>query len=117
MLSLYGPLAVSRGLYTWQLEQLAEEQELQEEAPPIGVDAPSPLLEKEEKEESIRLASLRQRGQDAFWLAWLWGRSNSNLKLHSGQQYSYMGISIPFLSQKPSEMHLGLEEAVCPPMF
>ena len=44
------------GRYTWQLEQLVEEQELQEEAPPIGVDSPSPLLEKEEKEESIRLA-------------------------------------------------------------
>jgi hypothetical protein len=105
------------GRYTWQLEQLVEEQELQEEAPPIGVDAPSPLLEKEEKEESTRLALLRQRGQDAFWLAWLWGCNNSNLKLHSGQQYSYIGISIPFLSEKPSEMHLGLEEVVYPPMF
>ncbi len=45
-----------KGRYTWQLEQLAEEQELQEEDPPRGVDSPSPLLENEEKAESIRLA-------------------------------------------------------------
>jgi hypothetical protein len=31
---------------------------LQEELPPIGVDAPSLLLEKEAKEENIRLAPL-----------------------------------------------------------
>ena len=42
--------------YTWQLEQLVEEQEPQEEVPPIGADDPSPLLEKEEKEDSTRLA-------------------------------------------------------------
>jgi hypothetical protein len=40
----------------WQLVQLVAEHELQEELPPIGVDAPSPLLEKEEKQENIRLA-------------------------------------------------------------
>jgi hypothetical protein len=40
----------------WQLVQLAAEHELQEEFPPTGVDTPSPLLEKEEKEENIRLA-------------------------------------------------------------
>jgi hypothetical protein len=45
-----------RGSYIWQLEQLVAEHELQEEDPPIGVDGPSPLLEKEEKEENIRLA-------------------------------------------------------------
>jgi len=47
---------VVRGSYIWQLEQLVAEHELQEEDPPIGVDGPSPLLEKEEKEENIRLA-------------------------------------------------------------
>jgi len=47
-----------RGSYIWQLEQLVAEHELQEELPPIGVDGPSLLLEKEEKEESIRLAPL-----------------------------------------------------------
>jgi hypothetical protein len=45
-----------RGSYIWQLEQLVAEHELQEEVPPIGVDGPSPLLEKDEKEENIRLA-------------------------------------------------------------
>lgn len=72
----------------WQLVQLVAEHEPQEELPPIGVDSPSPLFEKDEKEDNIRLALLWQRGQETFWFAWLWGRSNSNLKLHSGQQYS-----------------------------
>ena len=39
----------------WQLVQLVAEHELQEELPPIGADVPSLLLEKEEKEENIRL--------------------------------------------------------------
>jgi hypothetical protein len=42
----------------WQLVQLVAEHEPQEEFPPIGVDGPSPLLEKEAKEENIRLAPL-----------------------------------------------------------
>ena len=42
--------------YIWQLEQLVAEHEPQEELPPIGVDAPSPLLEKDEKQENTRLA-------------------------------------------------------------
>jgi len=103
--------------YTWQLEQLLEEHELQEEVPPIAVDGPSLLLEKEAKGENTRLALCRQRGQEALSFAWLWWQSNSNLKLHSGQQYSYRGISIPFLSQKLSEMRPGPEEAAYPPMF
>jgi hypothetical protein len=61
---------------------------LQEEPPPIGVDVPSLLLEKEAKEENIRLAPLQQRGQEALSFAWVWRRSNSNLKLQSGQRYS-----------------------------
>jgi hypothetical protein len=83
----------------------------------MGVDGPSLLLEKEEKEENIRLAPLWQRGQEAFSFALLCCRSNSNLKLHSGQQYSYMGIFIPFLSQKLLKMRQGLEEAGYPSMF
>jgi hypothetical protein len=47
---------VGRG-YMWQLVQLVAEHEPQEELPPIGADAPSLLLEKEEKEENIRLTS------------------------------------------------------------
>jgi hypothetical protein len=44
-------------VYMWQLVQLVAEHEPQEELPPIGADAPSLLLEKEEKEENIRLTS------------------------------------------------------------
>jgi len=40
----------------WQLVQLGAEHDPQDELPPIGADSPSPLLETEEKEESIRLA-------------------------------------------------------------
>jgi hypothetical protein len=36
--------------------QLGAEHEVQEELPPIGADVPSLLLEKEEKQENIRLA-------------------------------------------------------------
>lgn len=72
----------------WQVVQLGAEHEPQEELPPIGVDVPSLLLEKEEKEENTRLTLWWQRGQETFALALLCGRSDSNLKLHSGQQYS-----------------------------
>jgi hypothetical protein len=44
--------------YIWQVAQLVAEHELQGELPPIGVDGPSLLLEKEAKEDNIRLASL-----------------------------------------------------------
>jgi hypothetical protein len=40
----------------WQLVQLGAEHELQEELPPIELEVPSLLLEKEEKQENIRLA-------------------------------------------------------------
>jgi len=40
----------------WQLAQLVAEHEPQEELPPIGLDTPSPLLEKEEKQDNTRLA-------------------------------------------------------------
>jgi len=40
----------------WQLVQPGAEHELQEALPPIEVDVPSLLLEKEEKQENIRLA-------------------------------------------------------------
>jgi hypothetical protein len=39
---------------------------LQGELPPIGVDTPSLLLEKEAKEENIRSAPLSQWGQEAI---------------------------------------------------
>jgi hypothetical protein len=48
----------SRGSYIWQVAQLVAEHELQEELPPMGVDGPSLFLEKEAKEENIRLAPL-----------------------------------------------------------
>jgi hypothetical protein len=70
------------------VSQLVAEHELQEEPPPIGVDRPSLLLEKEAKEENTRFAPLWQRGQEILSFAWLWWRSNSNLKLQSGQKYS-----------------------------
>jgi len=57
-LLVWALVSFSSGSYIWQLEQLAAEHELQEELPPIGVDGPSPLLEKEAKEENIRLAPL-----------------------------------------------------------
>ena len=44
--------------YIWQVSQLVAEHELQEELPPIGVDGPSLLLEKEAKGENIRFAPL-----------------------------------------------------------
>jgi len=40
----------------WQLAQLGAEHDPQEELPPTGVDTPSLLLEKEEKQDNIRLA-------------------------------------------------------------
>jgi len=56
---LIGLFAVSsRGSYIWQVSQLVAEHELQEELPPIGVGGPSLLLEKEAKEENIRLTPL-----------------------------------------------------------
>jgi hypothetical protein len=47
-----------RGRYPWQVSQLVAAQVLQDELPPIGVDTPSALLEKEAKQESIRWALL-----------------------------------------------------------
>jgi hypothetical protein len=42
--------------YMWQLVQFEAEHEPQDGLPPMGVDSPSPLLEKDEKEENILLA-------------------------------------------------------------
>ena len=42
----------------WQVLQLVAEHVPQDELPPIGVDGPSLLLEKDAKEENIRLAQL-----------------------------------------------------------
>jgi len=70
------------------VSQLVAAHVLQGELPPIGVGAPSVLLEKEAKEENIRLAPLRQRGQEAGSFEWAWWRSNSNLELQLGQKYS-----------------------------
>jgi len=41
-----------------QESQLVAEHELQEEPPPIGVDSPSSLLEKEAKQDNMRSAPL-----------------------------------------------------------
>ena len=40
------------------MSQLVAEHELQEAPPPIGIDVPSLLLEKEAKEDNIRFAPL-----------------------------------------------------------
>ena len=53
---IYALGSLSQGSYMWQLVQLGAEHELQEELPPIELEVPSLLLEKEEKQESIRLA-------------------------------------------------------------
>jgi len=60
MIRLEPPLVLikKRGRYPWQVSQLIAEHVLQGEPPPIGVDTPSALLEKEAKEESIRWALL-----------------------------------------------------------
>jgi len=42
----------------WQLAQLVAEHEPQEELPPIGLEVPSLLLEKEAQEENTRLAPI-----------------------------------------------------------
>ena len=44
--------------YVWQLVQLVAEHEPQEELPPIGLEVPSLLLEKEAQEENTRLAPI-----------------------------------------------------------
>lgn len=44
--------------YVWQVSQLVAEHESQEGLPPIWVDIPSVSLEKEAKEENIRVAPL-----------------------------------------------------------
>jgi len=69
-----------------QLVALQLAQELP--TPARGVVSPASFLEKEAKVEIIRLALLWQRGQEAFLLASLNGRNNSNFKSQSEQTYS-----------------------------
>jgi hypothetical protein len=57
-LLIWALCSFSPGSYIWQVSQLVAEHELQEELPPIGVDGPSLLLEKEAKEDNIRFAPL-----------------------------------------------------------
>ena len=71
------------------------EQVLQGELPPIGVDTPSPLWEKEAKVEKRRSIGLWQWGQKAGSFASATGRSNSNFNLQWRQKYSYMGTFTP----------------------
>lgn len=71
----------------WQVAQLALEQEPQGLNPPTGSDAPSALLETQEKVESALWARLWQLGHSA-WSRWLAGLSRSNFSSQLGQQYS-----------------------------
>jgi hypothetical protein len=77
-----------RPTYGLQVLQLVAEHVAQELPPATGVDTPSALLEKEAKDENIRFALAWQRGQEMRSSAWPCGRSASNLRLQSGQQYS-----------------------------
>jgi len=56
--------------------------------PARGVVSPLSPLEKAAQAETVRWASLWQRGQGAFSSALLSGRNSSNLKLQSEQRYS-----------------------------
>jgi len=58
VLLIWALCSFSLGSYIWQVSQLVAEHELQEELPPMGVDGPSLLLEKEAKEDNIRFAPL-----------------------------------------------------------
>ncbi|MCX6012110.1 MAG: hypothetical protein NTV30_01590, partial [Chloroflexi bacterium] len=69
---------------------LVEEQELQPEL--IELIAPSALFENELKRDSARLAVVPHFEQGAILSASFMERSNSNLFLHLGHEYSYIGI-------------------------
>lgn len=71
-------------LFEPQLEQVLP-------VPDILVSAPALLL-KQAKVDIWRRALLWHLGQGASLSAWLKGRNISNLVLHSGQIYSYIGI-------------------------
>jgi len=51
--------------YVLHVLQLVAEHVPQDALPPMGADTPSPLLEKEAKDDSILLLLLRHRGQEA----------------------------------------------------
>ena len=73
-----------------------EEPQLAQELPPTGIGTPLSLFEKQAKVDNIRSAVCLQLGHDAGSLARLNGRNSSNLALHSGQKYSYIGISLSY---------------------
>jgi hypothetical protein len=86
--------------YNEQELQVVAEQLLQA-LPPLEFSEPSELRQ---NEESTRSAPLPQLGQGVLWLDWLMGLSSSNLILQLGQEYSYIGISLPLtgsITQRP----------------
>jgi hypothetical protein len=76
------------------VEQSPEEQDEQEPPPAPGTAWGTPLTEvlMAEKRDILRRAGFLHLGHSAGWSDWLNGRSCSNLWLHSGQTYSYIGI-------------------------
>jgi hypothetical protein len=81
--------------YEAHVLQLPELQ-LEHELPPVPAmrfATPDELILKQAKVDILRRDGLPHFGQSASWSAWLKGRSFSNLKLHSGQTYSYNGIT------------------------
>ena len=72
-----------------------EAPQLAQELPPTGVDRPLSSMEKQAKLDSTRSALSWQLGHGAGSVAWLNGRISSNLDLHLGQIYSYIGIFFP----------------------
>jgi len=58
----------------------------------MEVVAPLSFLETAAKADSIRSASLWQRGQEASSPAWVNERNSSNFSLQLGHIYSYIGI-------------------------
>jgi len=81
---------------TAQISQLLQLLALQPEQgfPPTGEEVPVLSLEKQANLDNAGSTRIWQRGQGALTPARLIGRSSSNLVLHSGQIYSYIGISI-----------------------
>jgi hypothetical protein len=83
--------------YTPQLPQLPQLPvlQLEQELPPMGELFPLSSLEIQAKLDITLSARLLQCGHNTSSSIWLIRRNNSNLDLHSGQTYSYKGISFP----------------------
>jgi hypothetical protein len=88
---------VASSAYEAQVLQLPEVQLAQPPFPVVPATAlgtpPAPVV-KQEKVDSLRLAGLWHSGHSQGWSDWLSERIFSNLVLHSGQTYSYIGITV-----------------------